>query len=146
MFNILLQINNSEKNKLDKSINTISELSGVLREETSIIDPIITIEGDISAYVNCNYMTIPVFNRSYFITNIRSIKSNLFEISAHVDVLSTYKAGIRSNEAIIRKQAHKWNLYLNDGSLEVYQNPHVITKTFPSGFNTQSFVMAIAGD
>lgn len=90
-------------------------------------------------------MSIESFGRSYFVNNIRSISNSLIEVTAHVDVISTYKNAIRRNSAIIRKQQNAWNLYLNDGSLRVYQNPDVIVKTFPSGFTTQEFVLAVAG-
>lgn len=142
---IILQINNSEKNRLDKNVTDIVTLSGTLRESTSVVDPKIVIEGDLSSFVNCNYMTIPVFNRSYFVNNITSINNNLFEISAHVDVLSTYKSQIRQNSAIIARQEKKWNLYLNDGVFKTYQNPHIVTKAFPSGFTEQHFIFSVAG-
>lgn len=142
---IKLQINSSEKNKLDKNITDIVSLSGTLRDQTSIINPVIVIEGDLSSFVNCNYMTISAFNRSYFINNITSINNNLFEISAHVDVLSTYKSQIRDNSAIIARQEKKWNLYLNDGVFKTYQNPHIVTKAFSSGFTEQHFIFSVAG-
>ncbi len=142
---IKLQVNNSEKNKLDKSIMDIVTLSGTLRDQTSIINPVIVIEGDLSSFVNCNYMTISAFNRSYFINNITSINNNLFEISAHVDVLSTYKSQIRDNSAIIARQEKKWNLYLNDGVFKTYQNPYIVTKAFSSGFTEQHFIFSVAG-
>lgn len=145
MFDIVLMINSSEKNKMDKTLTTISTISGTLKNATSIIDPVIIIEGDLSSFTGCNYMSIPTFGRSYFVNNIRSIGNNLFEVSGHVDVLSTYKTEIRRNSAIIRKQQHQWNLYLNDGSLRVYQNPQVVTKTFSSGFTKLEFVLAVAG-
>ena len=145
MFNIDMQINTSEKNALDKNVTTVVTLSGVLKQGTSVIDPIIVFEGDLSSYVNCNYMTISTFWRSYFITNIKSVRANLYEITAHVDVLSSYKTAIRGNTAIIRRQERQWNLYLNDGVFKTYQNPMVLTKAFPSGFNTQEFVLAVAG-
>lgn len=144
-FSIDLQTNASEKNKLDKDLTTIATVTGTLKTETSIIDPVILIEGNLSDYIGCNYMTISAFGRSYFVNNIRSIRTNLFEISAHVDVLSSFSAGIRSNSAIVRRQENNWNLYLNDGTFKVYQNPHVLTKAFPSGFTAQEFVLAVAG-
>ena len=145
MFNILFYVNSYEKNKIDKTLTEITTMSGTLRNETSIIDPVIIVEGDLSAFTGCNYMSIETFGRSYFVNNIRSIRNDLFEVSGHVDVLSTYKNAIRRNQAIIRKQQNTWNLYLNDGSLRVYQNPDVIVKTFPSGFTKQEFVLAVAG-
>lgn len=146
MFNIVLQVNSSEKERLDKNITDIATISGTLREKTSLIDPVIVIEGDLSNYVNCNYMTIQAFNRSYFINNITSVSNNLFEISAHVDVLTTYKTQIRTNDAIIARQEKKWNLYLNDGVFKTYQNPYIVTKAFPSGFTSQHFVFSVAGN
>lgn len=144
-FNITLQTNASERNALDKSITNIITVSGELKTETSIIDPVIIIECDLSIVTNCNYMTISAFGRSYFVNNIRSIRNGLVEFSCHVDVLSTYKTAIRGNTAIIRRQENTWNLYLNDGLFKVYQNPNVLTKAFPSGFTTQEFVLAVAG-
>lgn len=144
-FNILLQVSSSEKNKLDKDVTTLATVTGVLKSETSIINPVITIEGDVSQFATCNYMEIPVFGRKYFVTNIRSIRNGLFEISARVDVLSTYATQIRQNTAIIHRQENRWNLYLNDGTFRIYQNPMVLTREFPNGFTTQEFVLAVAG-
>lgn len=144
-FNIVLQRNNSEMNRLSKNIDDIITVLGVLKEETSIINPIIKIECDMSSVTGCNYMSIPVFGRSYFVRNIRSIRNGLVEFDCHVDVLSSFADFIRANTAIIKRQENSWNLYLNDGSLRVYQNPNVLTKKFPSGFTTQEFVLAVAG-
>lgn len=142
---IILQVSNSPKNKLEKDVTTVATLSGVLKNSTSIINPTIIIEGDLSSYTNVNYMTIAEFGRSYFINNITSVTNSLFEISAHVDVLSSFSAEIKANKAIIHRQENNWNLYLDDGSFRVYQNPMVLTKAFPSGFTTQEFVLAVAG-
>lgn len=144
-FNIILQRNSSEPIKVDKSIENLMTLSGTLREDTSIIDPIIKIECDLEDVATCNYLTIPTFERSYFVRDIRSINSSIVEFSCHVDVLSSFKDEIRANEGIIKRQENLWNLYLNDGSLKIYQNPYVITKEFPQGFTSQNFILAVAG-
>lgn len=144
-FNIVLQKNNSENNRVTKSVDTILTVSGVLKEETSIIDPVIKIECDLAAVTGCNYLSIPAFGRSYFVNDIRSIRNGLVEFSCHVDVLSTYAEQIKNNTGIIKRQENEWNLYLNDGTFKVYQNPNVLTKAFPSGFTTQEFVLAVAG-
>lgn len=143
--NIIIQINSSEKNKVDKDLTTISTLTGTLREGTSIIDPDILVSASVDTLSNANYMTISAFGRSYFITDISSFREGLTRIRGHVDVLSSFKTQIRSNSAIISRQKTKYNLYLNDGSFKTYQNPMVITKSFSGGFNTQSFILAVAG-
>lgn len=144
-FNISLQVNNSERERLYKSVDDILTVSGVLKADTSIIDPVIIIECNLNAVINCNYMTISAFGRSYFVNNIRSIRNGLVEFSCHCDVLSSFASQILNNTAIIKRQENDWNLYLNDGSFKVYQNPDVLTKAFPSGFDTQEFVLAVAG-
>ena len=144
-FDIVLMTTRSPKNQLDKELSVLTTVTGTLKDNTSIIDPVIKIQCNLENVTNCNYMYISKFNRYYFVNDIVSITSNIIEISAHVDVLSTYKQEIRVNSGITRRQQNNWNLYLNDGSFKIYQNPHVVTKTFPSGFNTMEFVLAIAG-
>lgn len=144
-FNIILQRNKSENNRIDKTIENISTVNGVLKADTSIIDPIIIINDDLSKYTTCNYMTIPSFNRSYFINDIISLKNNIFEVHGHVDVLSSFSSQIKANNCIYGKQESNYNLYLNDGSLKIYQNPRVQTKNFATGFTTQSYILTVAG-
>lgn len=142
---IKLCVNQSERNKIQKEITEIVTLTGVLKSSTSIIDPIILIEDDISNYVNCNYLLIEEFERSYFINDIVTIRNNLFEIHAHVDVITSFADSILENYGIIHRQEKDWNLYLDDGSFRVYQNPIVSIKEFSNGFNTLEYVLAIAG-
>lgn len=144
-FSIILQTNKTEMNALDKSITNITTVTGTLKAGTSITNPIIIIAGDLSNVTGCNYMTISEFGRKYFVTDIISIKDNLFEVHGKCDVLTSFKTEIRSNRAIIRRQMNAFNAYLNDGSFRVYQNPSVVTKSFPAGFSTQEFVLAVAG-
>lgn len=142
-FNIILQYNTSDTNVLDKMVGPIVEVTGTLRRESSIIRPIIEFEGTLPT--NCNYMTIPQFGRSYFVDDIISTGNNRFEIHAHVDVLTTYKNEIRACTGIIARQEFDWNLYVDDGVFKIYSNRILDIKKFPSGFNTQEFVLAVAG-
>lgn len=144
-FDIILQRNQSEKNALSKVVNDLATVTGVLKNETSIVNPTIIIECNVADFSLCNYMSIPEFDRSYFVTDIRSIKNGLVEFTCHVDVLSSFAPYIRANRAIIEKQENAWNVYLDDGTFRVYQNPMVLTKMFPSGFDTWEFVLAVAG-
>lgn len=146
-FPCMLQLNNSEDNRVTKDLHLIATLNGVLKEETSIITPTITFDYPATSFAVANYMTIPVFNRAYYITDIRSITATLTEVSLKVDVLSSYDASIRACNAIVAKQENRWNLYLDDGSFKTYSNPNVLTRAFPNGFgNDFYFILAVAGD
>ena len=140
---IQLMTNNSDDNVLSKNLTTLSSLNGTLKEQTSILAPVIKIDGDIP--LSCNYMYIPDFNRYYFIDNISSVTSKIFEISGHVDVLKTYENEIRGCTGIIARQENTWNLYIDDGAFKTYQNEIIKLSTFPNGFDTQEFVLAVAG-
>ena len=143
---IHIQQTTSEKNKIGKSISTLYTASGALREGTSIINPVIMISGaNVPTLKNANYMHIPDFNRYYFITDIKSVRNGLIEISGHVDVLQTYASQIRNNTAIVKRNANSWNLYIEDGLFKTYANPHIFTKEFPSGFKDPSYVLFVAG-
>lgn len=144
-FSIILQTMTSEKNKVDKNVNDVATVTGVLKEDCSIVDPVVIIEADLSSLLAVNYMTIPAFGRSYFLNPPVSIREGLVEISGHCDVLSSFKTAIRNNTAIIRKSENNWNLYLNDGTFKTYQNPFVYAKSFPNGFDYTSFILVVAG-
>ena len=143
---INLYTNISEVNAVDKDLTTLATLTGTLREQSSIIDPVITFS-DIDSYVgSMNYAYIQEFNRYYFITNIESVRDNLWKVSFHVDVLYTYRAEIRANSAIIERNENEYDLKLNDGLFRTQQNPRIEQFPFPSGFNTWNFVLAVAGN
>ena len=143
---ITLQTNESPKNALDKTVTNVRQMSAVLKEATSFIDPVFLITAATAAELaNVNYLECPDLNRKYFVNEITAVRNGLFEISAHVDVLSTYATEIRAQTAVVHRQENDWNLYLDDGIFKTYQNPYIVTKLFPNGFTTQSFVLAVAG-
>ena len=97
--NLSLFVNNSEKNKLEKSLSNELKFNGKLREESSVVNPSIMIQAtNPSGY---NYAYIPEFNRYYFITDMVSIRTGIWEISMHVDVLMSFKDGIKNTSIIL---------------------------------------------
>ena len=97
--NIVLYVNNSEQNKINKSLSNPVTFTGVLKEETNIINPVILMEVD-NPY-NYNYAFIPEFNRYYFISNITSVNNKMWRISLKVDVLESFKNEIMASSAIL---------------------------------------------
>lgn len=131
---------NAEKNKVNKSqyLTMPYTIEGTLRAESSVIDPVIMIKKDNPTVSMYNYVYISNFKRYYFITNITSIRTDLWEISMHVDVLYTWASYIRTNQAVIDKsQNNNFNNYLDDNSLVFDSHVYNEIKTFASGFNEQ---------
>lgn len=140
-----LMNNASDTNVVSKYVTQIGEdIAGTFRADSSILKPTILIEGTIPT--NCNYFYITEFGRYYYIDDVVTVRNNLFEISGHVDVLKTYENQIRNSTGIIYRQENDWNLYLDDGSFKVYNNPIFDVKPFPSGFDSLHFILAVAGN
>lgn len=144
---LTLYTNNSENIKVKKDLTQIIQLGGYLREPSSIMSPLITLQDiPMTDIIKANYAYIDDFQRYYFITDITSERENIVRVSMKCDVLMTYADQILENTGVIARQENKWNLYLNDGIFKVYQNPIIKTQLFPQGFTSESFILAIAGD
>ena len=143
--NITFYKNYSDKNHLDKAITQMGSITGTLREDCSVINPVIKIES-FSGFdlTQCNYCYIQQFGRYYFINNIKCV-GKLYEIEAHVDVLSTYKSAIRRNKAIVSRQQSHYNLYLQDGVIKTYAFPHMQVIQFGGGFSNFNLILSVSG-
>lgn len=160
-FTVTLQINKSPKNKIGKSLTTIKELEGTLKNESSIMNPHILIKIGASeemwiasndnnngnAISKCNYMTISNFNRKYFITDIISVRNTMIEVIGHVDVLETYKSDIINHQYILARSQNKYNQYLPDNLLATYADSYTCQYKFPQTFthSNDNIVLAVAG-
>lgn len=96
--NLKLYTNVSEKNCIGKKLINETDFQGVLREQSSIINPIIKVQS--TKLPNFNYAYVPDFNRYYFIVGIRNISTNIWELSLGVDVLESFKSSL-ANQLVI---------------------------------------------
>lgn len=143
---VVLQTNNSENNKVTKSVTDIVSKTGSIRESTSIVNPKILVQGDMTSLRNCNYMTIPDFGRSYFVTDIVAVGKGVVEVTGHCDVLSSFATQILSNTAVIARQENSFNRYIDDSKFITYQNNNVKTAMFSGeGFSQAGFILVTAG-
>lgn len=141
---ILLCQNKSPAHQIKKDITKIAELSGTFRDSVSVINPTIRIEyNDPVAF---DYVYVSHFGRWYFVEDITMVRKDVMDISLRVDVLETFADGILANKAIIDKSASKYNLYLNDDSLKMYQKPLIQQIEFPNAlFAQHEWVLIVAG-
>lgn len=146
---IKLYVNNSEVNKINKSITNVSTRTGHLREGCFVLKPIITLEmGDLLP-TDFNYMYIVEFDRYYFIDDIKVV-GKYYEISARVDVLYSFRADINRSRAVIERNSKNgiWNAFINDPDCIIEQDNYILLKVGklePFSFDNGSYVMAVAG-
>lgn len=145
-FSIQFMYNNEPMNKITKTPESLFTLNGTLKDESDVSNPVILIERENP--IEANYAFIGVFRRYYYIKEITSVRTGLWRVSMHCDVLKTFSEGILNSPAIISKSSKKYNLYLNDQDFKCQQNDIIMTKDFPSGFNIAGsyYVLTCLGD
>ena len=123
----------SPVNQLTKVFDgTTANFSVVLKEKTDIFRPTFILQTDYVLW-NFNYIDGSAFSgRQYFITDVRSIGNQRFEVDAKTDVLSTWAQQIRGNTAVIKRQENQYNLYLDDPDFHVYNYEKIQTLQFPA--------------
>ena len=142
---LILYTNKSNDKVVTKNITSLITLNGTLRDNCSIINPVITVEAiNNSIAASCNYAKIADFGRYYFVNDI-IFTGKLYEIHMHVDVLSSFQTPLKSLEGVIGRSESQYNLYLQDGYFKAYQNPYIEIKQFPTGFTEQCYVLSVAG-
>lgn len=89
---IVLYVTGSEPNALYKTLQNGITLQGSLRGESSVVNPNILIEIDNPSQYN--YCFIPEFSRYYFISDMVSVRTNLWRLQCVVDVLMSFQEQI----------------------------------------------------
>lgn len=144
---VQMYYNNSDNNVVNKSLTSGSSFDCEFKNDSSVFDPVIIVStsANLSRY---NYFTIPHFNRRYFVTDIKVLRNNIWQISGHVDVLSTYASEVLALKAVIKRQNYMYNTYLDDPNFKVQNNESVETLQFSGSALTKAlnYVLVVAGD
>lgn len=97
--NIILYQTISERERINKDLSSALSLSGALRGECSVTNPSFNIE--VTNPSDYNYCYIQDFGRYYYITNIVSVRTNIWRIDCDVDVLMSFKDAILNLDVIV---------------------------------------------
>lgn len=144
-FTISLFKTNSENNRVVKTLTDEKQLSGELRNQTSVLNPSIRIESadNISTY---NYAYIQEFGRYYYISDITSVRTNCWIISLRCDVLMSYSAQIKALRPIIEREEVGQSSGLIDSDMPININKKVQKYYFPKGFTKDiQYVLTTSG-
>lgn len=103
-------------------------VSCVFKDNTSYVNPTLLVNLSDVPY-NYFSMTVGGVNRYYWITNIVSVRNNLFEVSGHVDVLATYRSNIIGASAYLLYSTATFSDNLVDRRIPTIYNPVRTTQT-----------------
>ncbi len=143
---VALYQNSSSNIRIDKDLKHLHTYDCVLKENTSIINPTIRLKATDVNVLKGNYCYIPKFNRFYYINNVTNINADTWELSLHVDVLMTFRDDIETRHVVFNHSESGFNLYLNDGSLQMDSRPKITWDKFPNSLtNDGRYVLLLAG-
>lgn len=141
-----LYYTSDENNKINKSLSNGIILTGTMRDSSSIINPVILVEG--SSFSEYNYAYIPQFDRYYFIKGITNYRNNLWILEFECDVLMSFKSSILNMNCILIETEDKGaDRYLADSRVwvaKVKDKTDIIN--FPNGLLTNGeYILITAG-
>ena len=113
-----------------------------LKKDTEIMRPTIILSADT---INFNYAYIDAFDRFYYVTGVRNIGADRWEVDLRVDSLTSFSSDIDNATAVISRQENDWNLYIDDGTFKVYQNRNIYIYNFTGEFTDHSYILLVAG-
>lgn len=140
-----LSVINDEKNKLEKTIHDRERFEGTLRSETSVINPVVSIEAEnLSGF---NYMHIPQFGRYYFITDIVSVRTDLWRVHGTCDVLMSFADGIKECTGILSDtESMGEESYMSGQQWKTLVKTKTDIVSFPNGLNdTGEYILITSG-
>lgn len=142
--------------RVNKTFTAKYKLSGILRDECSIKDPVVSIKiGDsegikVPEITVCNYAYIKNFNRYYYIKDFNTFRNTFLILYMHVDVLKSFASEIYKQEAIVQRTqgTAQYTSDIYDPIVYKYANDRIVTKSLVTtdGFlKNGSYVMVTAG-
>ena len=96
--NIYFYKTSSESNRLEKVLENTTILTGSLKSDFDLINPVTQVTTNI---LDFNYCYIPFLKRYYFIDKIEIARTNLYTLYLKLDVLQTYKEQIKELKVVL---------------------------------------------
>lgn len=124
------------KNSTKQPTGTGTQYSVDLKSGTSFISPTLLL--NISGKPDYNYLSFE--GRYYFITDIVSVRQDLWEISAGVDVLATYKTEILASTQFVAYSSQSGSTWLADTRIPLLKNA-----TVSQAASTMNFLFTAGG-
>ena len=141
---VTLYYNNSDPHTAVKELSKIADLECTLVEESSAVDPVISldidpIEIDMSLV---NYFEIPFFHRKYSVTDPAVVVNGFWNVRGHCDILSSAYDYYIVKGAYIERQEGA-NPLIADELLTTYSDPITTTQVFPAGLSSPEYVLTV---
>lgn len=137
----------SKRENSTKQLTMTATHDCTFKNGCSMLNPILLLEIESTSFPA--YTACKIEDRYYKITDIRSVRNNLFEVYCEIDVLATYKADILASTQYVSYSSHKSSVWLPDTRIPVQKNATVAHRTTTMNFlfnDVGFFVLAAVGE
>lgn len=100
----------------------------------SMLNPTLLLELETSVFPS--YTAFKIENRYYKVTDVRSVRNNLFEISGKIDALATYKTEIGNSTEYVVRAASDFDTAIIDRLYPTKIDPQFESKLFTGDFSS----------
>lgn len=137
----------SKRENSTKQLTMTATKDCTFKNGCSMLNPILLLEIESTSFPD--YTACKIGDKYYKITDIRSVRNNLFEIYCEIDVLATYKANILASTQFVSYSSHKSSVWLPDTRIPLQKNSLVDHRTTTMNFlfnDVGFFVLSAVGE
>ena len=136
--------NGSKRDNSTKQLTMTATHNCVFKNGCSMLSPTLLLEINSSTFPD--YTAFKIEDRYYKVTDIRSVRDNLFEVSGEVDVLATYKSNILATTAyVIYDSTSNSELPDNRLPIKTSKNVSVATTACPLVPDSGCYILSLTG-
>lgn len=142
--NVVLYTNVSDNNVITKNLTEYATYTGTLRNESSVITPTLFIESETP--IVANYARIPEFDRYYYVTDVTSVRNDLWQVSFRVDVLMSFAQAIKQLPVIVSNAENDDSRYMSGSQWAATVKTKTDVINFPNGLlDTGEYILITSG-
>lgn len=119
-------------NKDIENNNTGVAMTAYARGEFDIENPIITVDSAASNITLYNYVYIEDYNRYYFVTRHKCVRTGIYELTCEEDYLYTWKNTIYNWTVELERGQYDYNLYFKDEAFMALEGHNLNVLEFPN--------------
>lgn len=109
---LTLYKNNSEFNRIEKSLTVVDTLQCEINADCSVTNPVFVITNKNLDFNYCH--ADGIFNRYYYVENIEVLRGGKLALHCRVDVLKSFAQDIRQADVIAERSTSDYNRYIPD--------------------------------
>lgn len=140
---VTLYTNYSDKKTVDKSLTIIHAYNCLAKSQIDILRPVLYVNDIDADLYAANYAYIDMYNRYYYVQV--AVAPNNVILTCEVDVLMTYRQGIRNINTYISRQEHLNNLYITDNMVPARVNRAISYLSIGNLGSDTSIIFTVTG-